>query len=406
MASNDTTLELFRYFNYAKNQRVRIEKLMRIFQVLEGTSNSAVSGSQIWLRNLYDPLIDLEHEVFFFDAIEGRIAMERHNADECAVFSQKLLDTFRLENAKKPFALFFAYLMDGMIEPSVIDEIRKTGVPTCNFSCNNAHQFENVNDLSSHFDYNLHSEKDARSKFLGVGANPLWWPMAANPNYYKPKNVERTVVASFVGANYALRAKYIGHLLENEIDVHAFGPSWVGGSTSRLRSFAKRNKLLMLAMVSPSITQQSSASGRLADHDFRRLLSSRFPQNVHAPVSDDEMIALYNRSQISLGFLEVYENHDPIRPVVQHLHLREFEAPMCGALYCTGFSEELAEMFEPDKEVLIYRNQHELLDKVRYYLTHPTEADLIRQKGNLRAVKDHTYQHRFKQLFALLHLKY
>lgn len=90
---------------------------MRIFQVLEGTSNSAVSGSQTWLRNLRDPLIDLGHEVFFFDAIDGRIAMQSHNADKCAVFSQKLLETFRREHAQKPFDLFFAYLMDAMAIP-------------------------------------------------------------------------------------------------------------------------------------------------------------------------------------------------------------------------------------------------------------------------------------------------
>jgi hypothetical protein len=92
-------------------------------------------------------------------------------------------------------------------------------------------------------------------------------------------------------------------------------------------------------------------------------------------------VALYSRSQVSLGFLEVYDGHDPTRPVTQHLHLREFEAPMCGALYCTGYLDELAEHFEPDKEVVVYRNQHELLDKVRFYLAHPDAAAAVRAAG-------------------------
>jgi len=120
---------------------------------------------------------------------------------------------------------------------------------------------------------------------------------------------------------------------------------------------------------------------------------------MHPPVSDDELIALYSRSQISLGFLEVYDRHDPSRAVTQHLHLREFEAPMSGALYCTGYLDELAEMFEPDKEVLTYRNQYELLEKVRYYLAHSAEAEQVRQAGRKRALQDHTYQRRFAQLF-------
>lgn len=377
---------------------------MRIFQVLDGSANSAVPDSQTWHRNLYEPLVEMGHEVVLFPAQEGVLAMQYNDPQARAAFSQKLLDAYRVEHARKPFDLFFSYLMDGMVEPAAIDEIRKRGVPTCNFSCNNAHQFDLVDELSPHFDYNLHSEKDARDKFLTIGANPLWWPMASNPKYFKPQDLPRTVAVSFVGANYALRARYIAHLLENGVDVHAYGPGWVWGTSSRWRSFAKRYKYLLLALVARSPQAQQAASAQLADHDFRCSLSARFPANVHPPVSDDDLIALYSRSHISLGFLEVYDQHDPSRPVTQHLHLREFEAPMCGALYCTGYTDELAEMFEPDKEVLVYRNQHELLDKVRYYLAHPEKAETVRLAGRARALRDHTYQRRLRQLFATLGL--
>jgi spore maturation protein CgeB len=77
---------------------------------------------------------------------------------------------------------------------------------------------------------------------------------------------------------------------------------------------------------------------------------------------------------------------------------------MCGALLCTGFTDELADMFEPDREILVYRNQYELLDKVRFYLNHPAEAEIIRKAGRARALADHTYQNRFKTLFAQLKL--
>jgi len=377
---------------------------MRIFQVLEGSTNAAIAGNQTWYRNLYEPLVEMGHEVVLFDACEGKSAMRRNNARARATFSQKLLDTFRREHTQKPFALFFAYLMDGMVEPATLDEIRKSGAPTCNFSCNNMHQFDLVDELSPHFDYNLHSEKDARDKFLAIGANPLWWPMASNPKYFKPMDVPRTLQASFVGTNYALRARYIAHLLENGIDVHAYGPGWVSGAASLWRSVAKHYKLWLNVLFAISPQSQSMASAQLAAHDYRRSLGARFPANVHLPVSDDELIALYSCSHISLGFLEVYNRHDPSRFVTQHLHLREFEAPMSGALYCTGYTEELAEMFEPDKEVLTYRNQHELLDKVRYYLANPVRAEQIRQAGRKRALAEHTYQARFQKLFKALGL--
>ena len=377
---------------------------MRIFQVIEGSSNATVAGSQTWHRNLYEPLVEMGHDVLLFSVTEGRIAMQRDDTAGRARFSQKLLDTFHREHARKPFALFFSYLMDGMVDPSVVDAIRQAGVPTCNFSCNNAHQFFLVDELSPHFDFNLHAEKDARDKFIAIGASPLWWPMASNPKYFKPQDVPRTIQASFVGANYGLRARGVAHLLENGIDAHAFGPGWVDGARTRWRSLAKRYLYIWQTLSTSDPERQNAASAKLSDHDFRRFLSARFPANVHAPVTDDELISLYSRSHISLGFLEVYSSHNPSGPVTRHLHLREFEAPMCGALYCTGYMDELAEMFEPDKEVLVYRTQDELLDKVRFYSAHPVQAELIRAAGRVRALAEHTYQERFRQLFRTLGL--
>lgn len=375
---------------------------MRIFQVLNAGANAAVPGNQTWYRNLYEPLVEMGHDVFLFSAEDGHRAMVRDDNKLRGTFSQKLLDVFLREHKQHPFDLFFAYLKDGMIDPEIISEIRKMGIPMSNFSCNNTHQFYLVEEISPYFDYNLHSEKDAREKFLAIGATPLWWPMASNPKYFRPMDVPCTIPVSFVGANYALRARYIAHLLENDVDVHAYGPGWVWGTTSAWRSTAKRVKYLILAGMASSPRTQYAASAQLADHDFRRNLSRSFPDNVHQPVSDEELIALYSYSRVSLGFLEVYDAHDPSRAVKQHLHLRDFEAPMSGALYFTGYTEELVEMFEPGKEVITYRNQHELLDKVHFYLSHPNEAEKVRQAGRERALKDHTYHHRFQQLFDQL----
>ncbi len=377
---------------------------LHIFQIIEATANAAVPGNQTWRRNLYEPLLDLGHEVFLFSAAEGRRALQRHSRKAKASFSRRLLETFQREHRRKPFDLVFAYLMDGMVDPGAIAEIRKTGVPTCNFSCNNIHQFDLVDEISPHFDVNLHAEKAAGEKFVSIGANPLWWPMASNPKYFRPRDLARTVPVSFVGANYALRGRYISYLLENGVEVHAYGPGWQYGTTSRWRSEAKHYKYLLRAALALLPERRYRHSANLAEHDMCRALGSRYQQNLHPPVSDEELINLYSRSHISLGFLEVYDGHDASRATSRHLHLRDFEAPMSGALYLTGFMDELAEMFEPDQEVLVYRNQYDLLDKVNYYLRHPDEAEKIRQAGRTRALRDHTYHLRFEQLFSYLKL--
>jgi spore maturation protein CgeB len=380
-------------------------KKLRIFQVISAKANSGIDGNLTWYRNLYEPLIEMGHEVVLFPAYDGELAMARKDRKLRACFSQRLLDKFQKEHARKPFDLFFAYLKEGMVELGAIKEIGKIGVPTCNFSCNNIHQFYLVEQLSLQFDYNLYSEKAAREKFMKIGANSLWWPMASNPKYFKPENHERTIDVSFVGGNYGPRVRYIKYLLQNGINAYAYGPGWQRGAKTPFRSAVKRYLYIMQSLFSRQIKDQARASSKLAEHDLRRLTSNQFPSNVHPPVSDSELISLYSKSKISLGFLDVYDNHDPSSVVLRHLHLREFEAPMCGALYCTGYSEELAENFEPGKEVLTYHNEGELLDKVTYYLQHESEGDAIRIAGHLRALKDHTYQRRFEQLFRKIGLK-
>lgn len=379
---------------------------MRIFQVLSAQATGGVGPSQVWLRNLYEPLVDMDHDVLLFRAEEGDDARKRQDPSLRASFSQKVLDSFRREHSRKGFDLFFSYLKNGMVNVELIDEIRKSGVPTCNFSCNNTHQFDLVDEISPHFDYNLHSEKDADEKFREIGANPVWFPMAANPKYYHPYDVHKCIDVAFVGRKYANRPYYIWFLLENGIDVHAYGPEWRLRNDHRLkREILRRGnrfQLALRALLATSMDGKAEQSSKLALIDSSERLRKKYGAKMHNPLSDEEMVRKYSQSKISLGFIEVYDQHNPASIIKQHLHLREFEAPMSGALYCTGYSQELAEFYEIDKEIIIYRNEAELLEKLRYYLKHPGKADEVRQAGLRRARQCHTYQKRFKDLFSLI----
>ena len=377
---------------------------MRIFEILGASANSALPLNETWRRNLYEPLVDLGHDVFLLPADEGGRALRRDSSRLAARFTSKLVDTFRREHAKKPFDLVFAYLIDGMVDAQGIADLKRYGVPLCNFSCNNAHQFNLVSTLAPLYDFNLHAEKDAASKFRAVGANPVWWPMASNPKYFRPMALPRNVNASFVGGNYGVRARLARRLLDEGIDLQVYGPGWRWGASTRLRSAAKHWAYRVRAATGNDTTK-ARWRAELCEHDVRQRLGSRYPDHVHAPVSDEELIALYSKSRLSLGILDVHDGHDPTKQVLQHMHLREFEAPMCGALYLTGFTDELAECFEPDSEVLVYRDIGELIDKTRFYLRNPEAGERIRHAGRRRALSDHTYHQRFEQLFSRIGLQ-
>jgi spore maturation protein CgeB len=156
--------------------------------------------------------------------------------------------------------------------------------------------------------------------------------------------------------------------------------------------------------IHPASDTRTRARADARDVKLGLRVATAWPDNVHDPVDDDEVIRLYSRSHVSLGFLEVYERHDPAAPILKHLHLRDFEAPMSGAVYLVDFCDELAEMFEPDREVVVWREPQELVEKARYYGEHPEAGEAIRAAGRARALESHTYQRRFEDLFAALDL--
>jgi spore maturation protein CgeB len=77
---------------------------------------------------------------------------------------------------------------------------------------------------------------------------------------------------------------------------------------------------------------------------------------------------------------------------------------MSGALYLTEDQPELGEYFESGREVVTYTDGQDLLDKSRYYLAHQEESERIRRAGLERALRDHTWQLRFGELFSALGL--
>ena len=113
---------------------------------------------------------------------------------------------------------------------------------------------------------------------------------------------------------------------------------------------------------------------------------------------------MYSRSKISLGFTTVAQIPEDGSPPIKQVRLRDFEATMSGAFYMVEHFDELAEFFEPDKEIVFFRDALELVDRARYYLTHEAERERIRQAGLLRAHSEHTWHKRFEAVFKAMKL--
>ena len=83
-------------------------------------------------------------------------------------------------------------------------------------------------------------------------------------------------------------------------------------------------------------------------------------------------------------------------------NMRLYEATGCGALLVTDHKDNLADLFEPEREVVTYRSADEAVEKVRYYLDHPAEAAQIARAGQARTLREHGYRHRMEELIEIL----
>ena len=89
---------------------------------------------------------------------------------------------------------------------------------------------------------------------------------------------------------------------------------------------------------------------------------------------------------------------------IQGVNCHLFEAADCGAFQIADWKPGLAELFEPEREIVTFRTRDELKEKVDYYLAHAEERREIADRAYRRAHREHTYEIRLRKMFDVLGL--
>ena len=370
-----------------------VKPTYRIFYAVADSATAQVQGSRIWYYNLYLPLCDLGHDVVRFDydltphTRHRDMTVARHRAfvyENRPKLEKALLAQIARAHAEKPIDIFFSYFYSADITAATLEKIRDMGITTVNWYCNGSYQFNLVEQIAPAYRYCLVPEKFRLADYQRIGAHPIYCQEAANPNVYMPHDLPYEFDVTFVGQKYGDRPVYIAHLRKQGIDARVWGPGW--------QSQAHH---LPLWRVAGSRVKR-----------FLRGAEPLFPPRIPAdicgpPLSDEELIKMYSRSRINLGFSNVADTTSGIKQV----RLRDFEVPMSGGFYMVEYMEELAEFFEIGQEIVCYANQQDLAAKIHYYLQHEDEREQIRQAGWRRATRDHSWQRRLSDSFAQMQLR-
>lgn len=367
---------------------------MRIFFAAARTANQFLPNSNIWHLNLYLPLLDLGHEVVLVDFDYTEYS---RNLDPTETRQREFISTHRpihdaelyrqvkMAHCKKPLDVFFSYFYSAHVTPDVIRAIGDLGITTVNWYCNASYQLHLVKDIAPAYDYCLVPEKFRLDDYRRLGATPIYCQEAANPDIYKPYDLPLEFDVTFVGQRYGNRPSHIRALLNAGIDARVWGPCWREGR--------------------PLWRQMAGRVRRIVCGQKRYPSADDVPlSRCGLPLSDDELIRMYSRSRISLGFTSVAELPVDNSPAIKQVRLRDFEATMSGAFYLVEYFEELGEFFEYDKEIVGFNSSEELVDKARYYLSNEGEAERIRQAGMKRARSEHTWHRRFETVFKKMGL--
>lgn len=265
--------------------------------------------------------------------------------------NERMLAAFNEANSKKKIDVVVGYLSSFNTLPDSLILMASKGAVIYNFCWDDKLIFSGTvkgqdvgpGRLAHAIDLNLTNAPESCVKYQANGGLAMFWPEAAHPALHRPYESEFDIDISFVGRKYGWRAEFIEQLKKDGVNVVTFGSGWDNGA-----------------------------------------------------LSDTEMIRLYSRSRINLGFSGVGYSKKLLC-----LKGRDFEIPMSGGLYLTQDNPELNLVYDVGNEIVTYKNYAHCLRQIRWLLDNPKKAQEIRQAGFRRALKEHTWDTRFTQIFCM-----
>ncbi len=311
----------------------------------------------------YDALVNMGHDVLYFDIgeLHEKYGFEKMN--------RRLAEVVRAEKPELLFCVLFRYL-----NQETMRAISKSGdTITLNWFCDDHYRFETLSRRwTPCFNWVVTTSQTAFPQYQRAGfKNVIKSQWGCNHSVYHKLDLPLKYDVSFVGQPYADRRQLVEALRAAGINVMTWGVGWDGGRLSL-----------------------------------------------------DEMLGVFNQSRINLNFsssisADKYYSRDKLfrlhrwiskrlnRPTTQYLTAikgRNFEIPSCGGFMLSGDSENLRNYYEFGKEIAIYNNPDDLVRQVRYYLAHEEERTRIAQAGYERTLREHTYTHRFTEIFKRIGL--
>ena len=315
-------------------------------------------------HTFYDALVNMGHDVVYFDIgeLHQKYGFEKMN--------RRLAEVVRAEKPDLLFCVLFRYL-----DQETMRAISKIGnTITLNWFCDDHYRFEDLSrGWAPCFNWVVTTSQTALPKYKRMGYhNIIKSQWACNHFLYRKIDLPLKYDVTFVGQPLADRRSLIESLRVSGINATAWGAGWEAGRLSQ-------------------------------DEMIRVFNQSRINLNLSSSISADKY---YSRHRLLRLRRWIAKHMDRARTeYLTAIKGRNFEIPGCGGFMLSGDSENLRDYYDFGKEIAIYNNPDDLVRQVRYYLEHEDERAKIAQAGYERTMREHTYAHRFSEIFTKIGLR-
>ncbi len=250
------------------------------------------------------------------------------------------------------------------ILPDTVKSLKQRGIQTVLWTIDAPIDFQPIIHVAPYYDL-IFCQGTEAIELLGKAGirGARWIPMACDPDLHYPvtltdeerKTLSHDVV--FIGSYYPCRAELFSKL--TSFDLAIWGPGW-----DRLESTSPLLKHIMGAHTKP-----------------------------------DQWLKIYSAAKIVLA--THYQDPEGRFPVYQ-ASPRIFEVLACGAFLICDRQRDVLALFNDGKHLVTFENSSDLVNKVKYFLNHPGERNLIAKQGHEEVLRNHTYVHRVETLLSCL----
>lgn len=197
--------------------------------------------------------------------------------------------------------------------------------------------------LAGAVDVTLTTTKEVVDWYRSHGYQAYYFPLATSENFQNLE-IEKDIDVLFIGNKYGVREKVVRQLVSSGINIYCRGNGWEEGYATA-----------------------------------------------------QESISLSQRAKIVLGIGSVGYSDKLVT-----LKLRDFDGPMSGGVYITKYNPDLSELYNVDKEIILYRRYEEIPDLILKILEDWGKYKSVGLAGAKKAKQEHLWHHRIKFISGLI----